>query len=177
VLGTSWSSTSRSRSARHIRRAPPCDSARSHSSPSIGRGSYARCWRHAKPDRWRAAAFESDPRTKMARTTSINDNATVSSTTPSHHRTLLHKVTRRRMVSYSRPHDEHVCERRTVAPSRTNERGDIAPPLSGYPTRVTDADRGREGFAPSPPSEPCVRFSRTRLSSRWFPHRERLACS
>ena len=38
-------------------------------------------------------------------------------------------------------------------------------------------DRGREGFEPSPPSEPCVRFSRTRLSSRWFPHRECLACS
>ena len=34
-----------------------------------------------------------------------------------------------------------------------------------------------KGFAPSPPSEPCVRFSRTRLSSRWFPHRECLACS
>jgi hypothetical protein len=29
----------------------------------------------------------------------------------------------------------------------------------------------------SPPSEPCVRFSRTRLSSRWFPHRECLALS
>jgi hypothetical protein len=27
----------------------------------------------------------------------------------------------------------------------------------------------------SPPSEPCVRFSRTRLSSRLFPHRDRLA--
>jgi putative ABC transport system substrate-binding protein len=27
----------------------------------------------------------------------------------------------------------------------------------------------------SPPSEPCVRFSRTRLSSRWVPHRECLA--
>ena len=25
------------------------------------------------------------------------------------------------------------------------------------------------------PSEPCVRFSRTRLSSRWFPHRDWLA--
>ena len=25
---------------------------------------------------------------------------------------------------------------------------------------------------PSPPSEPCMRFSRTRLSSRWFPHRD-----
>src|SRR4029077_1501078 len=31
--------------------APPCDSARSHSSPSIGRGSYARCWPHATQDR------------------------------------------------------------------------------------------------------------------------------
>jgi hypothetical protein len=31
-----------SRSARHARRAPPCDSARSHSTPSIGRGSHAR---------------------------------------------------------------------------------------------------------------------------------------
>jgi hypothetical protein len=36
-------------------------------------------------------------------------------------------------------------------------------------------DRGREGFSPSPPSEPCVRFSRTRLSSRWFQHRDRHA--
>src|SRR5437867_3069272 len=33
------------------------------------------------------------------------------------------------------------------------------------------SDRGRERLSPSPPSEPCVRFSRTRLSSRWFPHR------
>ena len=32
---------------------------------------------------WRAAAFESDPRTMMARTTSINDNTAVSSTTAS----------------------------------------------------------------------------------------------
>jgi hypothetical protein len=36
-------------------------------------------------------------------------------------------------------------------------------------------DRGREGLSPSPPSEPCVRFSRTRLSGRWFPHRDWLA--
>src|ERR687891_2976444 len=36
-------------------------------------------------------------------------------------------------------------------------------------------DRGREGLAPSPPSEPCMRFSRTRLSSRWFPQRDWLA--
>ena len=28
------------------------------------------------------------------------------------------------------------------------------------------ADRGRKGLSPSPPSEPCRRFSRTRLSSR-----------
>ncbi|RPJ05677.1 MAG: DNA-binding response regulator [Deltaproteobacteria bacterium] len=33
-------------------------------------------------------------------------------------------------------------------------------------------DRGREGLEPSPPSEPCMRFSRTRLSSWWFPHRD-----
>ena len=32
-------------------------------------------------------------------------------------------------------------------------------------------DRGREGKA-SPPSEPYVRFSRIRLSSQWFPHRD-----
>src|SRR5206468_12310965 len=37
------------------------------------------------------------------------------------------------------------------------------------------SDRGRERLSPSPPSEPCVRFSRTRLSSRWFPHRDWLA--
>ena len=36
-------------------------------------------------------------------------------------------------------------------------------------------DRGRKRLSPSPPSEPCVRFSRTRLSSRWFPHRDWLA--
>jgi hypothetical protein len=29
-----------------------------------------------------------------------------------------------------------------------------------------------KGEAPSPPSEPCMRFSRTRLSSWWFPHRD-----
>src|SRR4029453_4910305 len=34
------------------------------------------------------------------------------------------------------------------------------------------SDRGRKRLSPSPPSEPCVRFSRTRLSSRWFPHRD-----
>ena len=38
-------------------------------------------------------------------------------------------------------------------------------------------DRGRKGLSPSPPSEPCWRFSRTRLSSRWFPHRDWLACT
>ncbi len=36
------------------------------------------------------------------------------------------------------------------------------------------ADRGREGFR-LPSLEPYVRFSRIRLSSRWFPHRECLA--
>src|ERR671918_1350573 len=39
----------------------------------------------------------------------------------------------------------------------------------------SEVDRGREGLAPSPPSEPCMRFSRTRLSSRWFPQRDWLA--
>src|SRR5215813_14235900 len=34
----------RSRSVRHGRRAPPCDSARSHSSPSIARGSHGSGW-------------------------------------------------------------------------------------------------------------------------------------
>src|SRR4249920_1105162 len=43
--------TPRSRSVRHARRAPPCDSARSHSSPSIARGSDARGWPRAKQDR------------------------------------------------------------------------------------------------------------------------------
>jgi len=38
--------------------------------------------------------------------------------------------------------------------------------------RPEDYDRGRERLSPSPPSEPCVQFSRTRLSSRWFPHRD-----
>ena len=34
-------------------------------------------------------------------------------------------------------------------------------------------DRGREGSDhPSPPSEPCMRFSCTRFSDRWFPHRD-----
>src|SRR5215471_14158401 len=33
-------------------------------------------------------------------------------------------------------------------------------------------NRGRKGLSPSPPSEPCRRFSRTRLSSRWLPHRD-----
>ncbi|MDA3919158.1 MAG: efflux RND transporter permease subunit [Salinisphaera sp.] len=37
-------------------------------------------------------------------------------------------------------------------------------------------NRGRERLWPSPPSEPCVRFSRTRLSGWSFPHRECLAC-
>ena len=40
-----------SRSARHARRALPCDSARSHSSPSIARGSHGRDWPHAKQSR------------------------------------------------------------------------------------------------------------------------------
>jgi hypothetical protein len=31
---------------------------------------------------------------------------------------------------------------------------------------ILPVDRGRKGLSPSPPSEPCRRFSRTRLSSR-----------
>ena len=42
--------------------------------------------------------------------------------------------------------------------------------------RAAAPDRGREGFYTSPPSEPYGRFSRIRLSSRWFPHRGCLAC-
>jgi hypothetical protein len=48
---------------------------------------------------------------------------------------------------------------------------DINPPIKEAGVR----DRGRKRLSPSPPSEPCVRFSRTRLSSRWFPHRDWLA--
>src|SRR5271165_1622366 len=40
---------------------------------------------------------------------------------------------------------------------------------------VQIGDRGRDRFSPTPPSEPYGRFSRIRLSSRWFPHRECLA--
>ena len=46
--------------------------------------------------------------------------------------------------------------------------------LSGSPGGF-GTDRGRKRLSPFPPSEPCVRFSRTRLSSRWFPHRDWLA--
>src|SRR5207245_6085321 len=53
-------------------------------------------------------------------------------------------------------------------------------PAWGEPVLVSrqsfpKSDRGRKRLSPSPPSEPCVRFSRTRLSSRWFPHRDWLA--
>jgi hypothetical protein len=37
---------------------------------------------------------------------------------------------------------------------------------------INHLHRGRKGLSPSPPSEPCRRFSRTRLSSRWLPHRD-----
>jgi hypothetical protein len=43
--------------------------------------------------------------------------------------------------------------------------------VSGLPEMTNSSigaaclDRGRERLSPSPPSEPCVRFSRTRLSS------------
>ena len=47
---------------------------------------------------------------------------------------------------------------------------------AGFKIRIyPEVDRGRKRLSPSPPSEPCVRFSRTRLSSRWFPHRDWLA--
>src|SRR5271169_1972668 len=46
---------------------------------------------------------------------------------------------------------------------------------SGVKIGATGPDRGREGFCTSPPSEPYGRFSRIRLSSRWFPHRDCLA--
>ena len=49
-----------------------------------------------------------------------------------------------------------------------------SPPEEGN-THSIGIDRGRKRLSPSPPSEPCVRFSRTRLSSRWFPHRDWLA--
>src|SRR5207253_10496758 len=47
--------------------------------------------------------------------------------------------------------------------------------LINRPVLSVSRDRGRKRLSPSPPSEPCVRFSRTRLSSRWFPHRDWLA--
>jgi len=40
---------------------------------------------------------------------------------------------------------------------------------------LQNPDRGREEPRLSPPSEPCMRFSRTRLSSWWFQHRGWLA--
>jgi len=39
---------------------------------------------------------------------------------------------------------------------------------SPYTGKMIGVGKGK----PSPPSEPCMRFSRTRLSSRWFPHRD-----
>jgi len=38
-------------------------------------------------------------------------------------------------------------------------------------------DRGREGPTSSPPSELCMRFSRTQLSSRQYPYRDWLAAT
>ena len=38
--------------------------------------------------------------------------------------------------------------------------------LPWEPMRPSEFDRGRKRLSPSPPSEPCVRFSRTRLSSQ-----------
>ena len=43
----------------------------------------------------------------------------------------------------------------------------------GRETPGDPIDRGREGLASSPPSELCMRFSRTQLSSRQFPYQDR----
>jgi hypothetical protein len=59
---------------------------------------------------------------------------------------------------------------RTASFENTGRRG-----LDQFRQNPPDCDRGRKRLSPSPPSEPCVRFSRTRLSSRWFPHRDWLA--
>jgi hypothetical protein len=45
----------------------------------------------------------------------------------------------------------------------------------GYPSDLRDAEIGVGKVWASPPSEPCERFSRTRLSGCWFPHRGCLA--
>ena len=50
----------------------------------------------------------------------------------------------------------------------------LAPAYAKIPVRAVNfsLDRGREQRAPSPPSEPGVRFSRDGLSSQLFPHRD-----
>ncbi len=48
-----------------------------------------------------------------------------------------------------------------------------ATPFAAAP--LAPVDRGRDRLSPTPPSEPYGRFSRIRLSSRWFLHRDCLA--
>ena len=50
----------------------------------------------------------------------------------------------------------------------------VPTPERGNHPKCWKPDRVGKALA-SPPSEPCVRFSRTRLSSRQFPHRDGLA--
>src|SRR5207302_5324900 len=63
----------------------------------------------------------------------------------------------------------YVCPR--FAQNLRSHISDLTPRFDKF----QPCDRGRKRLSPSPPSEPCVRFSRTRLSSRWFPHRDWLA--
>ena len=50
-------------------------------------------------------------------------------------------------------------------------------PGSDYQRPSCARDRGREGLPSSPPSELCMRFSRTQLSSQQFPFRGWLAAA
>ena len=59
-----------------------------------------------------------------------------------------------------------------IAFASSSVSGDVRHRPAPAPTR---RDRGRDGLSPTPPSEPCGRFSRTRLSSRRFLHRGRFA--
>src|ERR1700677_1604832 len=67
---------------------------------------------------------------------------------------------------------EHPTESAREAPP-PSLRGALATKQSGGRVMWPLIGVGK-AFA-SPPSEPCWRFSRTRLSSCWFPHRGRLA--
>ena len=67
--------------------------------------------------------------------------------------------------SWRRPGIHRYASIRVVIPGEDQE-------SSGM--RLIELIGVRKALA-SLPSEPCVRFSRTRLSSRWFPHRDWLA--